>query len=274
MTVALPDRIGLVIFDLDGVLYRGSEPIPGAADLVAGLRHAGVRVAFATNNSMATRTEYAARLGSMGIPAEPTEVMTSTWATVLHLGRHQPQVGRVLTIGAPGLVAEFREAGYEVHRAEDGAAVVDAVIVGLDQQFDYQRLAVAVGAVLSGAMFVATNADARYPIPGGFLPGAGAMVAAVAASSGITPLIIGKPQAAMFEAILADSGMSAGVGVVIGDNADADMPAAARAGLASILVLTGVTPAGEAALLDGERRPSAVAADPAAVWALLEPRVR
>jgi 4-nitrophenyl phosphatase len=274
MTVELPGRIDLVIFDLDGVIYRGSEPVAGAAGLVADLRGRGVRVAFATNNSMATRDEYAQRLGAMDIPAEASEIMTSTWATALHLGRHLPQIRHLLTVGARGLVDEFEAAGFVVHPSDEGAgAAVDAVIVGLDQQFDYRRLAAAVGAVRDGALFVATSADARYPVPGGFLPGAGAMVAAVAASSGTTPLIIGKPQAAMFETILREVGTGPETGVVIGDNADADMPAAARAGLASILVLTGVTSADEAGELEGERRPSAIAADPSEVWRLLQPRL-
>lgn len=273
----LPDRVRLVIFDLDGVIYRGTDPVPRAVEVVGRLRVAGARVAFATNNSMATRVEYAERLAGMGVPAEPSDVMTSNWATVIHLRHHLLAGARLLIIGAPGMVAEFEGAGFAVTSAAaapEGEAPYDAVVVGLDQQFDYRRLAVAGRAARTSGLFVATNADARYPVPGGFLPGAGAVVAAVRATSGREPTIIGKPQPAMFTALLEEAGIAASATVVVGDNPDSDMPAASRAGIASVLVLTGVTAAGEVGALSGEQLPTAVAADPTEVWELLGPRVR
>ena len=149
----------------------------------------------------------------------------------------------------------------------------DAVIVGLDPHVDYRRLSVAMRAVLDGARLIATNADARYPTTVGFLPGAGSIVAALATATGVAPEVIGKPSPAMFEAILRSTGVPAAAAVVIGDNPDADVVGAHRAGCAAILVLTGVADAALVATLDGERRPDAIAADPAAVRALLEPRL-
>ena len=280
---ALPDRIRLVIFDLDGVIYRGAEPIEGAPELVAALHAAGVAVRFATNNSMVEREGYVARLDGMGIPTTVDEIVTSTSATVEHLRRHAPHIRSVMAVGADGMEAELRAAGLSVVMAGDPAMAehaggpldrtFDAVVVGLDPRVDYLGLAVAMRAVLDGARFIATNADSRYPTPAGFLPGAGSIVAALATATGATPEVIGKPSPAMFEAILEACGVPASEAVVIGDNPEADIAGAHRAGCAAILVLTGVADAALAATLDGERRPEAIAADPRAVLALLEARL-
>ena len=278
----LPERVRLVIFDLDGVVYRGDEPIPGARELVAWLHQTGVAVRFATNNSMVTRSGYVERLAGMGIPTAIEEVVTSTSATVEHLRRHAPDVRSVLAIGADGMHTELLDAGLDVVMADGAAAErpgaslsrgFDAVIVGLDPKVDYRRLSAAMSAVASGARLIATNADARYPTAAGFLPGAGAIVAALATATGVTPEVIGKPAPAMFSATVEASGIPASESVVVGDNPDADVVGAHRAGCAAILVLTGVADASVAAALEGERRPEAVAPDPDGVRGLLATRV-
>lgn len=278
----LPERVRLVIFDLDGVVYRGDEAIPGAAELVGWLHGCGVAVRFATNNSMVAREGYVERLGAMGIETTVEEIVTSSSATVKHLHRHAPEVRRVLAIGAEGLREELSSAGFETTMAGDVSAPVrggaleeryDAVIVGLDPSFDYARLAAAMGAVAAGARLIATNADARYPTAAGFLPGAGSIVAAVAAATGVAPEVIGKPEPAMFRAIIEASGIPAAQTVVVGDNPASDIVGARRAGCAAILVLTGVADAASAAMLVDDAAPHAVAADPTAVRALLEPLV-
>jgi 4-nitrophenyl phosphatase len=279
---ALPVRVRLVIFDLDGVIYRGSQPVEGAAELVRWLHERGVAVRFATNNSMVAREGYVERLAGMGITTSIEEIVTSTSATIVHLQLHAPHVRRVLAVGADGMRQELEAAGFVVDMAADvrqeplGAPLdrrYDAVVVGLDPQFDYQRLAVATGAVTAGAALVATNADARYPTPAGFLPGAGSMVAAVAAASGAVPDVIGKPEPEMFRAILEASGIPGGEAVVVGDNPASDVIGARRAGCSAILVLTGVADATSVGFLEAEAVPHAVAADPRAVRALLEPLV-
>lgn len=259
----------LVIFDLDGVIYRGTEPMAGARELVAALHVAGTLVRFATNNSMATRDAYVARLVGMGIAASRDEIVTSSSAAIDHLRQHSPEVRSLLAVGAAGMVQELEEAGFTVTPAAaastgryDGAPLAadyDAVVAGLDPEFNYGRLAVASSAIRAGARFVATNADNRYPTAAGFLPGAGAVVAAIRAASGVEPLIIGKPEPAIFNTILARTRVLPADAVAIGDNPDADMVAAHRAGIRSILVLTGVTEAAAVPHLSGERRPDAVA---------------
>jgi len=279
MSSDLPHDLRLVIFDLDGVVYRGPEGIPGAATLVNAVRRSGYAVRFATNNSMATRGTYVARLAGHGIPTTAEEIVTSTSAAVEHLRAHMPEVRTVLAVGEDGLQDELRAGGYDVTASQDAAPGswageplanrYDAVVAGLDQHVDYRRIGVAAVAIRAGARFVATNADVRYPVPEGFVPGAGAVVAAIATAAGAEPLIIGKPQPAMFESILEAAGVPAPHAVVVGDNPDSDVVAAHRAGIASILVLTGVSDRRTAASLEGERRPHRTAAGPIEVGRLL-----
>ncbi len=279
---ALPERVRMVILDLDGVVYRGDEPVPGAAALVDFLHRHAVAVRFATNNSMATRRAYVDRLAGMGIVATPHEIVTSTSATIEHLRRHAPEVRSVLAIGAEGMESELREAGLDVTMAAASVArdpggpldrPHDAVIVGLDPGVDYARLSTAMAAVAGGARLIATNADTRYPTSAGFLPGAGAIVAALATATGVTAEVIGKPAPAMFTAILEAAGVSGRDAVVVGDNPDSDVAGAHRAGCAAILVLTGVADAAEVARLTDERVPDAVAAGPDEVRTLLAKRL-
>jgi ribonucleotide monophosphatase NagD (HAD superfamily) len=181
----------------------------------------------------------------------------------------------VLAVGERGLVEELRGAGYDVTPAvesrtrpgDDGR--FDACIVGLDRGFDYPRLTAAMGAILGGARFIATNADRWYPDERGLLPGAGAMVAAIAAAARRRPRVIGKPAPEMFALILEAAGVRATEALVIGDNPDADILAARRAGIPSVLVLTGVADAAAAQRLRADRRPDHVLAGPAAVGELL-----
>ncbi len=274
-----PLRLRLVILDMDGVLYRGHEPIPGAADLARNIHRAGLLVRYATNNSMFTRAEYAERLGGMGIAASPDEIVTSTSATIDYLRRHEPAVRSVHAVGAEGMISELRSAGFAVQPAADADATADdqappdALLVGLDPDFDDARLAVASEAIRLGALFIATNADARYPTPTGFRPGAGSMVAAIAEATGREALVIGKPAPEMFSSILAAAGVEASEALVIGDNPDSDIAGAYRSAIESVLVLTGVTDADAITGLSGERRPDHVVADPAAVWDLIAPRL-
>ena len=272
-------RPRLVIFDLDGVVYRGDVPVPGAADLVARLHASGVEVRFATNNSLATRADYVDTLAAMEIASSIDEIVTSNTATILHLQRHAPDVHRILAVGERGLLSELRAAGFDVtpaaqlaDAAASGAALersFDAVIAGLDRSFDYGRLAAAATAIRDGARFIATNADSRYPTPRGFLPGAGSMVSAIATASGEPAVVIGKPAPAMLEAIIEAAELRPADVLMVGDNPDADIVAARRAGIRSVLVLTGVADAEAAARLDGERRPDEVVEGPDDVALLL-----
>lgn len=234
----------VVCCDLDGVLWLGDEPIPGAAAGVEHLEAAGLHVGYLSNNSSQTVAEVVDKLHRCGVPATPERVLTSALATADLLVRSCGTGARVLVCAGAGVVEALGAAGLEVVREEPAAAVV----VGFHRDFDFDALDRASAAVRGGARFVATSTDPTYPVPGGLLPGSGALVAAVATASGREPEVAGKPSAAMAALVRRRLGED---GVVIGDRPSTDGAMAATLGWPFALVLSGVTatvapPGGEA----------------------------
>jgi len=226
------------VLDLDGVIWRGNDPIAGSADAVGRLQAEGEDVWFVTNNALPPASEVMAKLVAHGIdPAG--RVITSPMAAA-----HLVSPGeRVLACAGPGVFEALAERGIEVVNAADVAEGAnqrfDAVVVGLHREFDYRRLAVAADAARNGARLIATNDDTTYPAAGGRLePGAGALLAAVVAASGVTATIAGKPYAPMVELVRDLAGPT---GVAVGDRADTDGRFARALGYRFGLVLTGVT---------------------------------
>lgn len=243
--------------DLDGVLWTGSVPIPGSAAAVTTLIGAGHEVVFVTNNSFATVAEQEAKLQAMGIDA-PGRFISSAMAgaTLVEPGE------RVFVLGGPGIREAVEERGANVVPAiavEDAgsasAAAVDAVLVGLDWDLSYHRLRFATQAIAGGARFVATNTDATYPTEHGFYPGAGSIVAAVAAATGCDPVIAGKPHDPQADLVRARFGSD---GVMVGDRTDTDGAFAEALGYRFALVLSGVTSADDLPVVP---TPDAVARD-------------
>lgn len=230
--------------DLDGVIWRGDDPILGAAAGIAVLRAAGLRVAFLSNNSSHVVADVVAKLGRVGIMTDPTDVFTSAQAAAALLAGDLAPGSRVLVCAGPGVVEALTDVGFEPVRDRPAAAVV----VGFHQDFDFAGLTRAADAVRDGARFVATNRDATYPIPGGLVPGAGAIVAAVATASGREPEVAGKPSAPTVAMVQQELGTR---GVMIGDRPSTDGALADALGWPFALVLSGVTaaiapPGGEA----------------------------
>ena len=269
----------LLLVDLDGVVYRGAAPIPGVAAVLAARAARGDTVVYVTNNSMHYRADYVTRLTGLGAPVTADRVVSSGRATALYLAgpAMDPPVHRVLAVGAGGLERECRDAGLEVVTAAHAATRVaqegvdgweaagqpDAVVVGLDPQFTYQKLAVAVDCVQHGARFVATNRDPLYPTERGTRPGAGTIVAAVEAGAGVTPVSIGKPAPHLLEMAIRSAGLDRSEAVMIGDGLATDLAAAAGLGIPCILMLTGVTTRAQVEVLPAGRRPAAIANDAA-----------
>lgn len=241
------------MLDLDGVVWLGEEPIPGAADAVARLRAAGERVLFVTNNSSVRLADQEAKLAAQGVPAEG-DVITSAMAAATLV---QPGA-TALVCGGPGVVEALHRRGCVPVR--DGTA--DAVVVGFHRDFDFERLRVAHAAVRAGARLVATNDDRTYPTPEGPIPGGGAIVAAVAAASGVDPVVAGKPNPPMAALVRAVAGP--GPHTVVGDRDDTDGRFARVLGARFALVLSGVTGGDEVPV---DPSPDLVAADLAAVVA-------
>jgi glycerol 3-phosphatase-2 len=257
--VRLADLYEAFLFDLDGVLYRGHDPVGGAVAAVERLRQAGKRLAFLTNNSSRTPGQVADKLAGMGFRVGADEVVTSAEATARLVGRLANEDGRPATafvIGEEGIRAALDREGIEVRDGHPEEA--DFVVIGWDRGADYDALRMASVLVRRGALLVATNADATYPAPGGELwPGAGALVAAVETASGARATVVGKPRRALFDLGLESVGT--GSALVVGDRLETDVAGAVAAGLDAALVLTGA--AGPGDLLDAAALPVAVLAD-------------
>jgi len=242
--------IRVFVFDLDGVLYRGAEPVVGAAETLAALRQRpDTALFFLTNNSSQDRSDYVEKLTHLGMPCSEYEVVTSSSATAQYLVDGPGAVGkRALAVGGHGIRNELARVGITVVRAEEpaieGEAPFDYVVVGLDRNFTYHALNRAQQAILGGAAFVATNRDGQYPVEGGRVtPGAGAVVAAIEACTGVKPVVIGKPETLGLQTILTLSGARPDEAIMIGDRMDTDILCGNRLNVPSALVLTGVTTA-------------------------------
>ena len=263
----------LLLVDLDGVVYRGADPVPGVAEVLAARAAAGDDVVYVTNNSMHYRADYVTRLAGMGAPISLDTVVSSARATALFVAEQDPPIRRVLVLGAGGLEREARDVGLEVvtaahaatrmqQEAIDGFAAAgapDAVLVGLDPNLTYLRLAAAADCIRAGARFIATNRDPVYPTERGLRPGAGSIVAALEATTGVVPLSIGKPAPRLLEIAAHAVGRDAREAVMIGDGILTDLAAANALGARTVFMLTGVSTRDQLRALAPGDRPVAVA---------------
>ncbi len=283
-TVTIESMALLLLVDLDGVVYRGSEPVPGVAAVLAERAVRGDDIVYVTNNSMHYRADYVTRLAAMGAPITPDTVVSAARATALHLVNHEPGIRRVLVLGASGLERELRDVGLDVvtsaHAATrmhqegiDGwaaAGAPDAVVTGLDPNLTYLRLAAASDCVRAGARFITTNRDPVYPTERGVRPGAGSIAAAVEAASGVVPMSIGKPSPHLLELAAEAVGRNTREAVMIGDGIGTDLAAAHALGIPCIFMLTGVTTRVQVEALPSPERPMVIAADAAELAAALD----
>jgi HAD superfamily hydrolase (TIGR01457 family) len=231
----LADRYDALLFDLDGVLYRGDEPVVHAPEAMAIVRSSGTSVVFLTNNSSRTPEQVAGKLAGLGIAADPSEVVTSALATADLLASRGG--GTAYVIGQDGIRRALADAGLAVLDGEPER--VDHVVVGVDVEVTYARLRTAGVLVQRGAHLIATNPDRSFPVPGALWPGAGALLAVITETTGATAEIVGKPFAPLFESAARRAGAEAPL--VIGDRLDTDIAGADALGWDSLLVLTGVS---------------------------------
>lgn len=223
--------IGLVL-DLDGVVYRARQALPGAADTLtwAGRHH---RVLFATNNSSRTPAEVSGKISAItGFRASPEMVVTSAMAAAAIADPVPTHV-----VGGDGITVALEARGIPIVDAPDAAQVVS----GIDFGFTYESLTAAATALRGGARWIATNTDATYPVEAGEWPGAGAVVAALATASGRTPEVAGKPHRPMIDLVADRLGAAPTHVVVVGDRPETDLALARAAGWTAVLALSGVT---------------------------------
>jgi len=248
-----------LIIDMDGVLYRGNAPVPGAREFLTLLRELGLPFVLLTNNSTLTVGQYVDKLAGMGIAALPEDILTSGEATAEYLAREAPPGTKVYLVGEDGIRDALHSRGFVLSDDSDVAYVV----VGFDRHFTYHKLTTAMRAIRCGARFIGTNPDTSFPSEAGLLPGAGALLAGIQAAAGAAPLVIGKPQLHIFELALQRLKAEPRTTAVIGDGLCTDIEGGRRLGLLTVLVLSGVTDAQE--LARSGIKPDLVYADIAAL---------
>lgn len=224
------------LIDLDGVVYRGNELLPGALEFVNWLTINEKKYLFLTNNSFATGTQILAKLARMGIHTDDHHLLTAGQAAVQNIGRRVPG-GIVYVVGEQPLIDLVEAQGLKIAASEDADA--DAVLVGLDRYFDYQKMTNAANAIRAGALFVTINRDPVLPVAGGFLPGCGSLAAAIECASGASPEVVGKPEPMLLLEAMQVLGSRPEETVMVGDGLAIDILAGQRAGTHTLLVLSG-----------------------------------
>ena len=234
-----------MIIDMDGVLWKGSLAMPGLVSFFERLGTLGIEFILATNNASRTPEQYVGKLAGMGVTVSREQVLNSAEATAAYLEQQYPARSSVFVIGEVGLSQALEARGFVV--AMDDAAVAalptppKIVVAGMDQHVCYNRLATAALLVGAGADFIGTNPDPSFPSDRGEVPGAGGFQGVITATTGVQPVIIGKPERAMFDE--ARRRMKAPVEgtVVLGDRLTTDIAGGKAADLVTIMVLTGIS---------------------------------
>lgn len=233
------------VFDLDGTVLLGEQLLPTVAETIARLRELGRRILFLTNNPTKSPGSYAGALAGMGVPAEPTDVVTSALVLVDYLRGVMPGA-RLMVIGEAALIEALHAGGFEIVA---DARRTDALIASFDRTFDYQKLQSAFNAVRAGARFFATNGDRYRPTPEGGEPDAASVIAAIEASTGVScEQIVGKPSALTSGYLLDRLGLKPNRCLLVGDRLETDIAMALQAGMPAALILTGATSRADAAL--------------------------
>ncbi|XP_041061813.1 glycerol-3-phosphate phosphatase [Carcharodon carcharias] len=257
--------VDTLLFDCDGVLWRGESPIPGAVQLINRLQEQGKRVFFLTNNSTKSRQMYGEKLRALGFQARPEQVFGTAPCSALYLRQEARLRGSVYLIGGATLRGELQTQGIacsgsgpgpeltpgpgptQVWAAEPLDPAVGAVLVGFDEHFTYMKLCRATRYLQNPAcIFLATNTDTLLPLEGGGVPGTGCLVKAIEAASNRTAHVIGKPSTFMLECMVKEHGINPSRTVMVGDRLDTDILMGSNCGLRTILTLTGVSTLEEA----------------------------
>ncbi len=223
------------LIDMDGVLVRGSTPIPGAAEFLARLGERSLEYLVLTNNPMYTQKDLAFRLSSIGLSVEPRRIFTSAMATASFL-KTQKNNGRVFVIGESGLTGPMHEAGFIISDIEPYY-----VVLGETHAYNFQMITTAIRLIARGARFIATNPDPSGPGEGGIVPACGAMAALVEKATGVAAFFIGKPNPLMMRTALNYLGVHSENTIMIGDRMETDIVSGVESGMETILVLSGVT---------------------------------
>ena len=223
---------------MDGVIWRDRELLPGAAAFFAYLKSRNLPYVFATNNSTHTVEHYVELLNGFSIPVEPRQIVSSGSATAAYLAERYPPGTRVYVVGHIGLKKTLQAYGFILMDAP--GITPEVVVSGIDRGFTYDKLKAATTHIRNGAVFIGTNGDHTFPVPGGLAPGAGSILAAIEAATDTRPVIIGKPEKPMFEISLQRLGTRPEETLMIGDRIETDIEGAQNASMKTALMLSGV----------------------------------
>lgn len=254
-----------LIIDMDGVLWRGHTFLPGVSEFFASLRRRSIAFNLATNNSTVTPQNIVDRLAQVDVDIRPEQVLTSSQATAAYLQSRFPKGTIIHPVGESALRDTLKDAGFNLIDVPDGA---EAVVVGFDRQISWEKLTRAALAVQQGALFVGTNPDMSFPLERGRAPGNGAFVTVIENTTGVKPIIIGKPEPRLFDLARERLSVSVDFILTVGDRLETDILGAQRAGMATVLLLTGVTSPADAAA--SEIKPTWILDDLAALTQALE----
>lgn len=235
-------NIHALIIDMDGVLWQGHKPMKGLNHFFNILREKQLPFILATNNSTLTQAEYTNKLSRMGVLVEEKEVLTSSMVTAFYLAKHYPpNKTNVFMIGERGLEEALLAQGFILKKIDE-TPNADILVCGLDRQLNWNKLAIATLTLRAGAKFIATNHDTTLPTEQGLMPGNGSTLAALeTATGGIKPRCLGKPEPLMYQHALSLLNKEASQIITVGDRLDTDILGSIRAGIRSVMVLTGIS---------------------------------
>jgi len=230
------------IFDLDGTIYLGSDPIDGAVETIQKLQALGKKLLFLTNKTIDSREAYLSKLNGFGLSVTLEEILNPALVTIHYLKRNHPDA-KVYVIGEDILKDELRDNGISFADTPEETGVV---VISWDRNFHYDHLDFAYQAIKRGASVIATHPDRTCPMPGGEIPDCGAMIGAIEGASGIkVDIVMGKPSPLTIETALHLLGVDARDCLMTGDRLETDIRMGQQAGMGTALVLTGVTGAGD-----------------------------
>jgi 4-nitrophenyl phosphatase len=235
MIQSLQPHIRGMILDMDGVLWRGNQPLGDLPEIFGRLKELDIRTVMATNNATRSIDQYLERMRGFGVALEPWQLINSAVAAAEMLHRRFPQGGPVYVVGEEGLTQALQDVGFTP--SQDGAL---AVVAGLDRKFTYEKLSRGANLIRKGIPFIGTNPDVTFPASDGITPGAGSILAALQAASGVAPVIAGKPELPMYTMALERLGTLPEETISVGDRLDTDIAGGQRLGLRTALVLSGV----------------------------------